>query len=70
MKLSKVIRILIAIAGVSLAAIITVLLTPNTSFVAFLGWIIFIVALQASFFATTRSDYYDWRKWFSKRKQA
>lgn len=70
MKRAKIERMLVAIAGAILSAVILVFLTPNSSFVAFLGWVVFFIAIQAPFFMSTRANPYDCRKWFSKRKQA
>jgi inner membrane protein involved in colicin E2 resistance len=70
MKRTKIMSVLVAIGGAILSAIVLVLLTPNSSFLEFLGWVVFFIAIQAPFFISTKTGYYGCGKWFSKRKQA
>jgi len=66
MKSSKIFYIALALAGAVLASSIMVYVSPKNSFLSFMGWIIFFIAIQAPLLFSRSSRQYNCSNWFRK----
>lgn len=69
MKKGKLIILLIILVGALLAAAIMKKFTPNQSWVAFGGWVIFFIAIQVPWLLVSSEKYNVCTAWFSGLKK-
>lgn len=67
----KLITVVIVLAGALFASALMLKLSPNSSWLAFLGWVIFFVALQLPWMLLTPSAQSSCTAWLARfRKRA
>lgn len=58
-----------ALAGALLASALMLMFTPNHSWLAFVGWVIFFLALQSPLFLASRASQESCTAWLSRLRR-